>query len=59
MLENLLHNEEKTCNERKAVDDMKDKQLQVYIWDMGITRKYSYKISLLLTLALYVTLISL
>jgi hypothetical protein len=54
-----LHNEEKTCNERKAVDDMKDKQLQVYIWDMGITRKYSYKISLLLTLALYVTLISL
>jgi hypothetical protein len=31
MLENLLHNEEKTCNERKAVDDMKDKQLQVYI----------------------------
>jgi hypothetical protein len=31
MLENLLHNEEKTCNERKAVDDMTDKQLQVYI----------------------------
>lgn len=59
MLENLLHNEENTCNERKAVDDMKDKQLQVYKWDMGITRQYKYKISLLFTFALYVSLISL